>query len=120
MTCTRIIILHEGRVLACDTPENLQQTMNGESQVVAEIAAPLSELNECWRELEWIEHFDVAPAEGEFFRCALTPRPGVDLRPIIFEQVRARGWVLRELTRDRHTLEDIFVRVIRQEQEEGP
>ena len=120
MTCTRIIILHEGRVLACDTPENLQQTMNGESQVVAEIAAPLSELNECWRELEWIEHFDVAPAEGEFFRCALTPRPGVDLRPIIFEQVRARGWVLRELTKSRHTLEDIFVRVIRQEQEEGP
>jgi ABC-2 type transport system ATP-binding protein len=118
MTCTRIIILHEGKVLASDTPDNLQR-MNGNGQVIAEIAAPPAELNECWGEMEWIEQFDVAPSDGEFYRCALTPRPGVDLRPMIYEQARARGWALRELTRSRHTLEDIFVQVIRQEKEEN-
>ena len=120
LTCNRILILHEGRVLAADTPDNLQNRFNGHgSQVVAEIAAPLAALNECWRETEWIEQFDVAPAEGEFFRCALTPRAGVDARPLVFDLARSRGWALRELTRSRHSLEEIFVNVIRSEQEDG-
>src|SRR5262245_14040277 len=119
MTCTRIIILHEGKVLASDSPENLQLRMKSNGQVIAEIAAPASELNECWSEMEWIEHFNVAPSDGEFYRCALTPRPGVDLRPLIYDEARARGWTLRELTRSRYSLEDIFVQVIRQEKEEN-
>jgi ABC-2 type transport system ATP-binding protein len=119
LTCGRILILHEGRLLAADTPENLQNLFNGHGQVIAEIAAPFADLNECWREMEWIEHFDVSPVEGEFFRCSLTPRSGVDLRPLVFDAVRARGWALRELTRSRHTLEDIFVHVIRSDREEG-
>jgi ABC-2 type transport system ATP-binding protein len=119
MTCSRILILHEGRMLAADTPENLQNRFNGQGQVIAEIAAPYADLNDCWREMEWVEHFDVSPAEGEFFRCALTPRAGIDLRPMVFDAVRAHGWTLRELTRSRHTLEDIFVHVIRSDQEES-
>jgi ABC-2 type transport system ATP-binding protein len=118
MTCGRILILHEGRMLAADTPENLQSRFDGHGLVVAEIAAPFADLNDCWREMEWIEHFDVSPAEGEFFRCALTPRPGVDLRSLVFDTARAHGWTLRELTRSRHTLEDIFVQVIRSDKEE--
>ena len=67
-----------------------------------------------------IEQFDVSPSEGDYFRCALTPRDGVDLRPHIFALARERGWSLRELTRSRHSLEDIYVQVTRPgEEEEG-
>jgi ABC-2 type transport system ATP-binding protein len=118
MTCSRIMILHEGRMLASDSAKGLQNRFHGAGQVIAEIAAPFSDLNDCWREMEWVEHFDVAPAEGEFFRCALTPRAGVDLRPLVYDAARARGWAMRELTQSRHTLEDIFVQVIRSDQEE--
>jgi ABC-2 type transport system ATP-binding protein len=118
MTCNRMVIMYEGRILAADTPENLQRLMSGNSQVLAEIAAPMLELQQCWAEIPEIEHFDVSAAEGEFFRCALTPRNGLDLRPIIFALARERGWVLRELTRSRHSLEDIYVQVTRPEEEE--
>jgi len=43
----------------------------------------------------------------------------LDLRPLVFDTARARGWPLRELTRSRHTLEDLFVHVIRSDQEEN-
>jgi ABC-2 type transport system ATP-binding protein len=118
MTCSRIIILHEGRILAADTTENLQATFNGSGLVIAEIAAPADDLMECWREMEFIEHFDVSPAEGEFYRCALTPRNGIDIRPMIYQCVKEHGWALRELTRSRHSLEDVFVHIIRGDQEE--
>jgi ABC-2 type transport system ATP-binding protein len=111
MTCSRIMIMLEGRILASDTPENLQKLMAGKGQIVAEIAAPAAELNLEWAQMAEVEQFDVSAAEGEFQRCALTPRDGHDLRPQIFTLVQQRGWKLRELTRSRHSLEDIYVQV---------
>ena len=119
MTCHRVVIMFDGRILAADTPENLQKLMSSRSQVIAEIAAPAEELRECWAQMAEIEQFDVSPGEGEYFRCALTPRDGVDLRPWIFSLARERGWALRELTRSRHTLEDIYVQVTRPGEEEA-
>ena len=119
MTCSRILILHEGRMLAADSPGNLRSRFNDDGQVIAEIFAPLTELNDCWRETDWVQHFDISPVEGEFYRCALTPRPGLDARTLVFETAQAHGWPLRELTRSRHSLEDIFVNVIRADKEEA-
>ena len=65
-----------------------------------------------------VEQFDVSASEGDYFRCALTPRVGLDLRPRIFDMVRERGWPMRELTRSRHSLEDIYVRVTRPDEED--
>jgi ABC-2 type transport system ATP-binding protein len=120
MTCSRVLILHQGKILAADTPDNLQKIMGVDSQVIAEIAAPPSDLEQCWELMPEVEYFDLSPTEGEFHRCALTPRNGTDLRPLIFALVRERGWVMRELTRSRFSLEDIYVRVTRpNEEEEG-
>ena len=44
-------------------------------------------------------------------------RSHADLREAIFEVVKARGWVLRELARSRTSLEDIFVQITRDEDE---
>ncbi len=120
MTCNRVLIMYEGRILAADTPENLQKFMASDGQIIAEIAAPPAELHACWAQMPEIEQYNVSPAEGEYQRCALTPRGGVDLRPHIFMMVREHGWYLRELTRSRHSLEDIYVRITRpNEEEEG-
>jgi ABC-2 type transport system ATP-binding protein len=117
MTCNRMLILYEGKILAADTPENLQRVMSSHSQIIAEIAAPELELIECWSHMPQIEQFNVSAAEGEYFRCALTARNGLDLRPHIFALARDRGWSLRELTRSRHSLEDIYVEVTNPEEE---
>ena len=117
MTCNRLVIMYEGKILAADTPENLQQLMSSNSQIIAEIEAPQRDLQECWAQMAEVEQFDVSASEGNYFRCALTPREGLDLRPRIFELARDRGWPLRELTRSRHSLEDIYVRVTRPEEE---
>ncbi len=65
-----------------------------------------------------MEQFDVSASDGEFFRCALTPRDGCDLRPAIFALACKNGWALRELTRSRHSLEDIYVQVTKPTTEE--
>ncbi len=120
MTCSRVMIMLEGRILASDTPENLQHLMAGRGQIIAEIAAPPGELRALWATVPEVEHFDVAPVDGEFQRCSLTARDGCDLRTAVYILVQERGWAMRELTRSRHTLEDIYVQVTRtSEEEEG-
>ncbi len=118
MMCSRVLILHEGKILAADTPENLQKLMSGNGQIIAEIAAPQDELRTCWEEMGEVEYYDLVPLSDGFIRCALTPRDGMDLRPHIFALARERGWILQELTRSRHSLEDIYLRVTRRDEEE--
>lgn len=118
MTCSRVLIMQEGRILADDTPENLQSHMNPEGQVRAEIAAPIERVKEWLADWPAIVRYDVVPGDGEFLFVSLTPQAGADLRPEIFATCRESGWVLRELTRSRFSLEDIFVQVTRPHAEE--
>jgi ABC-2 type transport system ATP-binding protein len=123
MTCSRVLIMQQGRVLAADTTHNLQRIMSDGGQVIAEISATTEDLRACWDQMAEVEHYDIAPAEGAYQRCALTPRGTFDLRPLVYEQARLRGWPLRELSRSQHSLEDIFVHVTRSrrdaEEEDG-
>jgi len=119
MTCNQVVIMYEGRILAADTPENLQRLMASDGRVLAEIAAPQATLKECFARMAEVAHFDLTPGEGDYCRCALTPQNGLDLRPIIFALACKEGWSLRELTRSRHSLEDIYLRVTRPEEEES-
>jgi ABC-2 type transport system ATP-binding protein len=118
MTCTRVLIMREGQILAADTPENLQKKMTKGAQIIAEIAAPIEELKTCWEQMPEIDHYQISAADGEYLRCALTPDNGVDLRPHIFSLALERGWKLRELSRTRHSLEDIYMRLTRPQSEE--
>lgn len=119
MTCNRVLIIDEGRVLAIDTPDNLQRSIGEGGQVIAEIAAPQEELEACWAQTGEISEYDVSAAEGDFFRCALTPLPGIDARPIVYDIVRSNEWRLRELSHSRYSLEDIFFHLTKADREEG-
>ena len=120
MTCSRVLIMYEGRIVAADTPDNLHRQLSTNGQVVAEISAPVELLRNQWAQMPEVEHYDVSPLDGSFMRCAITPKDGVDLRPSIYQIARDHNWPLRELTRSRHSLEDIYVKVTRpNEEEEG-
>jgi ABC-2 type transport system ATP-binding protein len=118
MMCGRVLIMLDGRVLASDTPENLQRRVAGSSQIIAEIAASRDALQAVWENLPEVAEFDISSGEGAYWRCALTPVDGRDLRPLIFELARENRWQLRELTRGRHTLEDIYIQVTKPAGEE--
>ena len=118
MTCSRVLIMRSGEILAADSTENLQKRMSKGAQIIAEIAAPLEELSTCWSQMPELEHYEVLPADGEYLRCSLTATDGLDLRADIFALVQKRGWKLRELSRTRHSLEDIYIRLTRPNEEE--
>jgi ABC-2 type transport system ATP-binding protein len=118
MMCNQVLIMYQGRIVASDTPENLHKLIMSSGRTVAELAAPEAELRECLSQMPEVERFEITPADGEFFRCLLTSQQGIDLRLHVFALARERGWYLRELTLLRPSLEDIYVRVTRPDEEE--
>jgi ABC-2 type transport system ATP-binding protein len=118
MTCSRVLIMYRGKILAADSPANLQQLVGDNNVVMAEIAATFDELCDCWARIPEIESFDVQPADENYFRCTLAMKDGTEARGRVFDICRERGWMLRELTRNRYSLEDIYVRVTKPEEED--
>ena len=118
MMCNRMLIMYDGKVLASDTPENLQRLTASSGQVVAEISAPVADLNEALPQIQGIESVDISATDGEFQRCVLIPHNGYDLRPAVFALALQRGWIIRELTRARNSLEDIYVQITKPDEEE--
>jgi ABC-2 type transport system ATP-binding protein len=118
MTCSRVLIMNGGRILAADTTQNLQGLASDAAQLVVEVKAPEAELRACWEAMAEVQSYDVAPAAGDYWRCLLTVRPEVDLRSAVYDEVSRRSWGMRELSLSRVSLEDIFVRVTRRADED--
>ncbi len=118
MTCRRVLIMREGKILADGTPESLEKGLGRHGQLIAEIAAPLEALKELWEGMPEVLAHNISASGGDYYRCALSVNGGDDLRPQIFALAVERGWRLRELSRRRLSLEDIYIRLTRPESEE--
>ncbi|MEI6084772.1 MAG: ABC transporter ATP-binding protein [Verrucomicrobiota bacterium] len=116
-TCDRVIIIHHGRILASDTPENLVKTLHAGGLINVEVRGPGTDVQAAMRKVEGVESFECRVGEDGFVTVSVNPVAGADPREAIYKLVAASGWTLRELSRKRTSLEDIFVQVMREEDE---
>jgi ABC-2 type transport system ATP-binding protein len=114
MTCGRVIILHEGRIVASDTPDALSRRMRFGGSVRAEIRAPEEELRPALEALQQEGEVRIE-RDDEWCRASIPAGGSDDVRARVFTLCADRGWTLRELTRERLSLEEIFVQITREE-----
>lgn len=117
MTCNRVIIIHRGKILASDTPDNLTKALHAGGPIYAEVRGPASEVQAKLRGVEGVESLTAKPGDDGFVFITIQPKAGEDPRERIYRAVAGNGWGLRELNRSRTTLEDIFVQITREEDE---
>ncbi len=116
VTCRRVLILHEGRIVASDTPEELKSLLVGGVQIVAELRGPREEMTESLRTLPRVQR--LASFERDSWMCfTIECEKDSDLRGKIFELAVRHNWELRELRIGRRSLEDVFVALTRGGQE---
>jgi ABC-2 type transport system ATP-binding protein len=116
MTCSRVIIIHKGRIEACDTPENLLSQIRQAGGVLVEAKTANDDGTEQLKKIAGVR--DVAvESEGDWQIFSLRVESGLDVREEIFQLAAARHWTLRELSQRRATLEDVFVEITHSEPE---
>ncbi|MBM3858979.1 MAG: ATP-binding cassette domain-containing protein [Verrucomicrobia bacterium] len=117
MTCNRVIIIHRGKILASDTPENLRKTLRSGGMVNVELRAPLADVQSVLPVVPGVASVTVTTGDDGMVYAAVEAKADADPREAIYQAAVQGGWTLRELTRSRTTLEDIFVQVTREEDE---
>ena len=107
--CKRVLIIDKGRIVADDTPQGLsEKTLKGAT--VAELKGGAGEMKEALVQIPQVS--DVAVLEqNDWTRFSITTAGDADVREQISSLASARGWALRELTRSRASLEDVFHRI---------
>jgi ABC-2 type transport system ATP-binding protein len=108
MTCNRVLIINHGRIEASDTPANLTKLVRGGGSLRLEIKAPAADAKTKLAAVPDIEEVEVT-AEGEWAQLRIFSKPGADIRDNVYQLVKKEGWDLREMARERATLEEAFV-----------
>src|SRR5436189_1564170 len=108
MTCSRVIIVHRGRIEACDTPENLLGKIRQAGGVVVEAKVGNDNGEEELKKISGVRDVSTE-ADGDWKIFSLRVESGTDVRAEIFQLAASRRWTLRELSLRRATLEDVFV-----------
>jgi ABC-2 type transport system ATP-binding protein len=116
--CDRVLIINRGRIVAEDTPANLQAQLAGAERVLVRAAAETAELT---RALRKVPGLDAIEPTGEEGMLELSGPPGKDLRPAVARAVVKAGLDLLELRAVGVSLESIFLQLTREEtQEDSP
>lgn len=108
MTCSRVIIVHKGRIEACDTPENLLGKVRQAGSVELEAKIGNDNGEEELRKIPGVRDV-VTHGEDDWKRFSLRVESGADVREEVFRLAVERKWAVRELSQRRGTLEDVFV-----------
>ena len=115
MICQRVVIINEGRIVAEDTPEGL--VGKDKTKVVLEIKAPRAEVQASLRAVPGVAAVSVEAQSGDHSgRYVVEMVHGKDVRDAIAQSIVAAGWSLLEMHTLRLSLEDIFIRLVTEEQ----
>ena len=111
--CEKVIIINKGKIIAIDTPENLEKATkesNGISVIVEDPKGNMSKIKEKIKEIDTVEF--VKDHEDGTKQYVITTSSDIDLRKKLFEVLPKEEIVIFELKKTETTLEDAFMKLI--------
>ncbi len=108
MMCSRVIVIHKGRIRAADTAENLLRNHRAAGAISLELLNPPDSVREALTKLSGVKDVTEEPTEnGKRFhlRTDADAHPAEDILRMAWE----KHWALVELNRRKPTMEDVFV-----------
>jgi len=117
MTCQRVVIINEGKVIAVDTPERLTSQLQKSTQIFLEVEGPRDEVTGA---LEKVHGVMLVAEKGEgsngAYSYLVETRRDLDVRRELAAAIVQKKWGLLELRAIELSLEDVFIRLVTEEQ----
>ena len=117
--CNRVIIINKGKIVAIDTPENLENKVVKDNSVYVTVEDIENKMNSIKEKLKNVQEIKlVKENEDKTKKYIITAEEDVDLRKHIFETFAKEGITIFEMKKVDATLEDAFMQLISSENEE--
>jgi gliding motility-associated transport system ATP-binding protein len=114
-TCSRVLIINQGKIVAEGTSDELTAQLQGAGRVRVQVKGPDAQAESALRQVPDV--IQVQP-QGDG-RYDVVCSPNVDRRPQIAQAVIAQGWDLLELRTVGMSLEDVFLQLTTDETAAG-
>jgi ABC-2 type transport system ATP-binding protein len=108
----RIVIIHEGRIVAVDTTENLTAAVQSAQRLRVQVDGPEEAVRQKLESVPGVQRLDALDADRGV-RFIVESARETDLRDKLATAVVSSGWGLLELERLEPTLEDVFLHLTR-------
>jgi len=117
--CEKVIIINKGKIVAIDTPENLEKKVTTNNVLLVTVEDPERKIESALVEIEDIKEWKlVGDNEDGTKQYSIEANKDKDLRKKVFEVLASKGITIFEMKKSEITLEDAFIELIREREEE--
>ena len=116
-TCDRIVIIHNGKVVADDTTARLKQGALQDNLIRLALKGPdMKTARQFLKDMDRNLSVNALPPDAEdLVRFEIQGPPERDVRPDIYLKIRETDWIIMELTKETQALEHIFQKLTRED-----
>ncbi|XCP85419.1 ABC transporter ATP-binding protein [Roseburia hominis] len=108
--CDYIMIISKGKLVASDTPENLERMLEGQQTIEILAKGKEKEVKAIVETVSDVKRAEYEPGNEEgTVHVSLTPKEGKDIRENVFHAFAKSACPLLMLMHSRSTLEDVFL-----------
>ena len=111
--CKKVIILNKGKLIAIDTPENLENKVSKNNVILVTVEDSENKIKNVVKEIPEITEIKlIKKNDDNTIQYSLTAKENSDIRKIVFEKFAKEGITIFELKKSETTLEDAFIDLI--------
>ena len=111
--CNKVIIINKGKIIAVDTPENLENKVDQSNSIYVTVEDKENKMQNISEKLENIKEIElIQENEDGTKKYQITAEKDIDVRKQIFEVFAKENIVIFELKKIDITLEDAFIKLI--------
>lgn len=111
--CTRVIIINKGKIVAIDTPENLENRVSNKNCIYVTVEDKENKMDTIKDRIKDIQKVEfVEKNEDGTKQYVIEAKQGIDLRKTIFSEFAKENITIFEMKKADTTLEDAFMKLI--------
>jgi ABC-2 type transport system ATP-binding protein len=119
-TCDHVVIIDRGRVIAENPAADLVRGPHGGPQILLRVGGPVAEVRTAVTSTPGVDRVEIdGDADDAATTYIVQARDGERVRAALAARVVSHGWSLFEVRPMNPTLEDVFVRLVTRETDEG-
>ena len=111
--CNKVIIINKGKIIAIDTPENLEQKVSDNNSVYLTVEDPENKMKTIKEKIADIKKIEFIQENEDKTKQYMVEAAGdIDLRKILFNELAKENITIFEMKKGDATLEDAFMKLI--------
>ncbi len=111
--CNKVIIINKGKIVAIDTPENLENKVASNNRIYVTVEDPENKIGTMKDKIQDIEKIElIKDNEDGTKQYSIEAKQDVDLRKSIFSEFAKENITIFEMKKADTTLEDAFMKLI--------